>query len=397
MDIIPNWLLVFPILGFLVFVHELGHFITAKRFGIKVTEFGFGFPPKIIGFTRGDTLYSLNLIPLGGFVKMIGEEDPTDLRSFARQNTLKKSLVLIAGPFMNLLIPIIIFTALLVLPHDSISGDIKVSAVAPNSPAQQAGIANGDTITFINDTPVKNPAELLSEIKESLGKETYLTIKKSVSTGGLSVSPDYVSTEILSIVPRNTPPYLIVVETVTNPNTEITLNQARRYIGTAEVGDILTQGALGILISTDNIIKTTTTLSIWEAVPRSITKIIEVISATLGSLAGWVSDSKNPGFTGPVGIAQVTGEVAQMGIGPIFELTALLSISLAILNILPIPALDGGRLLFVLIEGLRGGKKINPKTEGLIHMVGFGFLIGLIIIMSYFDIVRVFTGGNVLQ
>jgi regulator of sigma E protease len=397
MDIIPNWLLVFPILGFLVFVHELGHFITAKRFGIKVTEFGFGFPPKIIGFTRGDTLYSLNLIPLGGFVKMIGEEDPTDLRSFARQNTLKKSLVLIAGPFMNLLIPIIIFTALLVLPHDSISGDIKVSAVAPNSPAQQAGIANGDTITFINDTPVKNPAELLSEIKESLGKETYLTIKKSVSTGGLSVSPDYVSTEILSIVPRNNPPNLIVVETVTNPNTEITLNQARRYIGTAEVGDILTQGALGILISTDNIIKTTTTLSIWEAVPRSITKIIEVISATLGSLAGWVSDSKNPGFTGPVGIAQVTGEVAQMGIGPIFELTALLSISLAILNILPIPALDGGRLLFVLIEGLRGGKKINPKTEGLIHMVGFGFLIGLIIIMSYFDIVRVFTGGNVLQ
>ena len=109
---IPAWLLVVPILGFLVFVHELGHFLTAKKFGIKVTEFGFGFPPRIYGYKHGETIYSINWIPIGGFVKMVGEEESTDPRSFARQNAAKRAIVLLAGPIMNLVIPIIIFTTI---------------------------------------------------------------------------------------------------------------------------------------------------------------------------------------------------------------------------------------------------------------------------------------------
>ena len=118
---------------------------------------------------------------------------------------------------------------------------------------------------------------------------------------------------------------------------------------------------------------------------------------TFSGLGGWLSGGEDPGLTGPIGIAQVTGEVAKVGMFPIFELTALISISLAIINILPIPALDGGRLAFVLIEGIRNGKKISPNVEGAIHMTGFAVLIGLILLMSYFDVVRIITGQGFLQ
>ena len=136
MDSIPAWLLIVPVLGFLVFVHELGHFVTAKWFGIKVTEFGFGFPPRMFGVRRGETIYSINWIPLGGFVKMVGEEDPSEPRSFARQSVAVRSIVLVAGSFMNVMVPIVIFTILFILPHDTVvGGSVVVSAVAPSSPA----------------------------------------------------------------------------------------------------------------------------------------------------------------------------------------------------------------------------------------------------------------------
>ena len=133
MSLIPGWILVIPILTFLVFVHELGHFAVAKKLGIKVTEFGFGFPPRLWGIKRGETLYSVNIIPLGGFVKMVGEEDPSEQRSFARQPVIHRMAVLLAGPLMNLVIPILIFTVLLALPHDKHVGTVMVGSVAPLS------------------------------------------------------------------------------------------------------------------------------------------------------------------------------------------------------------------------------------------------------------------------
>ena len=394
---LPGWLLVIPILAFLVLIHELGHFLTAKKFGIKVTEFGFGFPPRIGGFLIGETLYSINWIPLGGFVKMVGEEDPKEPRSFARQSIPKRITVLLAGPFMNLLVPIFIFTILLVIPHDKIVGDVTIGGVAPGSPAQEAGLRSGDKIIKVNGTPVGNHTDLVKLIRNQHEKPTELSVRRHVGTVGLNFSPEFNHIETITVIPRSNPPKLIVVEEVTDPISEVSLSEARSYRPNILVGETMNQGAVGVLIGTANPKVITETTPIWKALPSSFVRIQETISYTASSITGWASGGEDPGLAGPIGIAQVTGEVAAFGLFSIFELTALISISLAIVNILPIPALDGGRLLFVLIEGLRGGKRVSPKTEGVIHMAGFLSLISLIVLMSYFDILRILGGNRFLQ
>ena len=393
---IPTWLLVIPILGFLVLIHELGHFITAKKFGITVTEFGFGFPPKIFSIKKGETEYSINLIPLGGFVRMVGEEDPTDPKSFARQSGIKRGIVLVAGSFVNLILPVIIFTILLILPHDTVNGDIVISSIAPGSPAKLAGLKPGDTITSVNNTQINSTQDLITKISKNLGKNTEFTIKRANQIAGFSGSAEFASLELIQLTPRQSPPKLKVVDTVSNPKSEISINDAQAYISSLKLGDVMTQGAMGILISTQNPKTTKTSLPIWEAVPSSINKVFEIFTLTFSGIKTMISNGENPGFTGPIGIAQVTGEVAKIGVRPIFELIALLSISLGILNLLPIPALDGGRLLFVIIEKVRRGKKISPEKEGLIHLIGFAVLIGLVLIMSYFDIIRLISGSSIL-
>ena len=169
---LPNWLFVIPILASLVLLHELGHFITAKFFKIKVTELGFGFPPKIWGYKRGETEYTINLIPIGGFVKMLGEEDPTDPRSFAAQSIRKRLIVLAAGPLMNLLTAIVIFFVLLIIPHETYQGTITITNIAPNSPAMSSGLHPGDNIVAINDKTISTTDELIEEIKKNEDRET---------------------------------------------------------------------------------------------------------------------------------------------------------------------------------------------------------------------------------
>ena len=184
---LPAWLLIIPVLGFLIFVHELGHFVTAKWFGIKVTEFGFGFPPRMCGVSYKGTIYSINWIPLGGFVRMVGEEDPADPRSFARQRISKRVVVLTAGSFMNLVVAVVIFTIMFMLPHDAfIGGDVIILGVAPDSPASQAGLRSGDTILNINDERVTEPRELLRRINANRGILTELTIRRGSVVSGLS-------------------------------------------------------------------------------------------------------------------------------------------------------------------------------------------------------------------
>ncbi len=154
---------------------------------------------------------------------------------------------------------------------------------------------------------------------------------------------------------------------------------------------------MGVLIGTSCTKVIRDKIPVWKALPQSLTRIVDTITFTFVGLSGWISGGDDPGLAGPIGIAQVTGEVANIGITPVLELTALISISLALVNILPIPALDGGRLLFILIEGARGGKRISPQTEGIIHMAGFAALIGLIVVMSYFDVLRIISGGTFIQ
>ena len=567
---LPAWLLVFPVLGFLIFIHELGHFLTAKWFGITVKEFGFGFPPRLIGFrlSPGGTIYSLNWIPLGGFVRMVGEHgegieegayarqgpeknvillrgraddipdlygifavprdasqedirkayvdlvelvesrrpekrdallhglqsaygelsnpetrakydelikdvemepaDPPDyygllgvpmdasqerideeykkflelierkrdkldnpagmrryvdyayselsdaesradydrrLRaiapnevSFGDQSVLKRVIVLCAGSFMNLLFPLLLFAAMFALPHDAVSGTVVVTGVAPNSPAQQAGITSGDMILAVDGNEIDTHANLVPRIMASLGSPTELTIRRGVFvTGSDSPQPTSGGSEIITLTPRVNPPNLTVVDRVSDPTREVALSDARRYQTNLQVGDTLTQGAIGVLIGTVDAQTVTRRYSVIEAVPMSFQRMWDILVITRNGIARWIGGGPDPGLSGPVGIARITGEVAESGgISPLLQLTAILSISLGIINILPIPALDGGRLMFVIIEWLRGGKPISPRREGLVHMVGFVVLISLIVVISYFDILRLINGEGVL-
>ena len=307
--------------------------------------------------------------------------------------------VLLAGPFMNLVVPILIFTILLALPHDKHIGIVTVGSVAPGSPAVEAGIRPGDAILRVNETTIDNHVDLVQQIQKLKGQETELTLRRNASSpiSGFANSPEFSHTETILLTPRKPPPNLSVVASVTDPSFEVSLEDAKSYDKSLEIGDTLTQGAVGVLIGTSGTKVIRDKIPVWKALPQSLTRIVDTITFTFVGLSGWISGGDDPGLAGPIGIAQVTGEVANIGITPVLELTALISISLALVNILPIPALDGGRLLFILIEGARGGKRISPQTEGIIHMAGFAALIGLIVVMSYFDVLRIISGGTFIQ
>ena len=396
---LPNWLLIVPVLALLIFVHELGHFTTAKLFGIKVTEFGFGFPPRVFGVPFRGTVYSLNLIPLGGFVKMVGEEDPTDPDSFARHSVLKRLVVLSAGSIMNFILPVLIFTVLLMLPHDAlVGGSVMITSVAPGSPAEQAGLRGGDIILSVDGKPVISPGELVDTVRGRTGQPIELSLRRASRVMGLSQSPELATFDAVSVTPRVSPPRLRVVEEVSDPSSEVALADARRYNPNLEVGDTMTQGAIGVMIGLVNPKFGTKTEPVWTAVPNGVGMIWDVLSFTWGGITEGVATRSNPGIAGPVGIAHATGEVVEeLGVAWIFRIAALLSVSLGVVNLLPIPALDGGRIVFVVLEFLRKGKRISPQREGLIHLVGFVVIIGLIVAITYSDILRIVNGESFLR
>jgi len=342
------------VLAVLVVAHELGHFLTAKAFGVKVLEFGFGYPPRIFGIRRGETLYSINLLPLGGFVKMEGEVDPTSPRSLASKGTGTRFIVMAAGAFMNTLLPIVIFSALFMVPQKTLAGDVVVQAVAQDSPAQRAGIQEGDRILKVDGRPVENNADLSYLITLNLGARTAFQVQR-----GNAVLVFYT-------VPRWKPPE--------------------------------GQGATGITVQTLNLHEVSHRYPPWVAVPKAFQKLGDVLVLAKNEIARWIMGSSRVQLAGPVGIAQMTGEVARAGgIVPLLEFTALLSINLAIMNILPLPALDGGRIFFVVIEWVRRGKRIPPEREGLVHMIGFALLIALAVVITFFDVLRIARGESFLR
>ena len=341
------------ILILLVFAHEFGHFITAKLTRVKVEEFGIGFPPRIISFKRGETTYSLNAIPLGGFTKMVGEEDPTLPGSLAGKSIPVRFLVLSAGSLMNILLPILLFSISFMIPHDMVLEKVQVQEVASGSPAQVAGIEPGDTILTINGRPIKNRGDVGYIIQLNLGSEVNIVLQR-----------DELGQKEVSLKPRWNPPQ--------------------------------GQGATGItIIGVDSTI-VRESYPIWKAVPSSITHCWEILILFRNEVVGWFIRGTAPQLTGPIGIAELTGEMAKAGISPLLEFAALISINLAIINLFPFPGLDGGRIIFVAIEWVRRGKRISPKREGLVHLIGFIVLILLLVVISYYDIAHIIQGESTL-
>ncbi|MBM3142463.1 MAG: site-2 protease family protein [Chloroflexi bacterium] len=341
------------ILVVLVFAHEFGHFITAKLARVKVEEFGIGFPPRIISFKRGETTYSLNAIPLGGFTKMLGEEDPTLPGSLASKSIPIRFLVLSAGSLMNILLPVLLFTISFMIPHNMLHEKVQIQEVAPGSPAQIAGIEPGDTILTINDRPVKNRGDVGYLIQLNLGLEVNILLQRGE-----------LGKQEVDVKPRWNPP----------PG----------------------QGATGItIIGVDSTI-VRESYPFWKAIPSSIVRCREILVLFRNEVAGWFIRGTSPQLAGPIGIAELTGEMAKAGLSPLLAFAALISINLAIINLFPFPGLDGGRLIFVALEWVRRGKRISPKREGLVHLIGFIVLILLIVIVSYYDITRIIKGENLL-
>jgi len=399
-EIIPNiatWIIGIVCIGLLVLIHELGHFVTAKFFGVKIQEFGFGFPPKIFGLRYKGTLYSINLIPFGGFVKLLGEEDSSDPASLAAQKNWKKIIILCAGSLINLITPIIIFFIIFLFPAETIKENIQVIGVAPGSPAESAGIQKGDTIISIDNRQIDNQFDLINVIYVNLGSDTELSIRKGSTIAGISSSPDTFTTKSVSLTPRYNPPKLNVVSKVFDSETQVDISQAQNYDPSIKLGDQMKQGAIGVRIASNNQRVITHKNNPLQAIKLSFQRVLDVIIITKNGLTQWASGGENPGLSGPVGIVQLSSEVVQQGLKPLLNLVAIISISLAIFNLLPIPALDGGRIAFILLEIVRGGKKIPHEKESLINAVSFVVLLSGIIIISYFDIIRIFNGTDVIK
>ncbi len=385
----------------LVLVHELGHFFTAKSFGIKVEEFGFGFPPKLFSFKKGETEYSFNLLPLGGFVKIFGETvDEADFvevgfldkeparnaegiasaggetlekvelakRSLANKPKWQQALVLFAGIFANFLLAWFLFSIGFMSGFPTSVGsepagyklqnvNLVIVSVLAKSPAENAGLKIGDKIINIKSLPA--------------GKEggdnftTYVspeTIKSFVvEGGGKEIDIGYL---------RGKNPEVNIAKI--NPkeiNGEPTIGISMDQIGTAKLPffTALWQGLRLDLIMTKN-----TAVGLYTLVSEAI--------KGKGSLST---------VTGPVGMVGIVGDAYQFGFVYLLFFAALISINLAIINLIPFPALDGGRLFFLLIEKIKGSR-INPKVANTMNMVGFYLLIFLMLFITYRDVIKLF-------
>jgi len=347
------------ILAVLVFVHELGHFLVAKKFGIKVEEFGFGFPPRIWGIKRGGTIYSINWIPFGGFVKIFGEDggDRADKQSFVSKKIWQRASVLLAGATMNVILAVFLLslgfmTGLPWAVEDSeniVGAKVQITQVALSSPSESAGIKTGDIVLEASSQVEKlNNLEKVIDfqnfIDRSKGKEVLVNLKR-----GQSVLT-------FKLVPRENPP----------------------------VGE----GAMGVGQARVSQISFPWYRAIWEGLMTTFSLIWLTLSSLGLLLWQLFSHGQVAGeVTGPVGIYSITGQAAQMGFVYILQLAALLSINLAVINAFPFPALDGGRVLFLLIEKIKGSP-ISERVERTIHSAGFVFLILLMVVVAFKDIVK---------
>ena len=338
------------VLGVLIFVHELGHFLVAKRAGVSVLKFSLGFGPKIAGFTRGGTEYLLSAIPLGGYVKMLGEdpkEEVADLeRSFSAKPIGWRSLIILAGPGSNFLLAIAIFWVVFMVGVPTLT--TKVGEVLEGFPAREAGLLRGDRIVAIEGQPIEKWEELAKQIHQSPGRPVRLTVEREGQRFDLAVAPKATKQKNL-------------------------------------FGEEQEIGLLGIAPAEEFLTERTNPITAFGKAVYKTYDLSVLILITFGKLLQGVVPAKTIG--GPLLVAQMAGEQARLGVLNLLFFTALLSINLAILNLLPIPILDGGHLFFALIEAARG-KPVSLKKREMAQQVGLVLLVALMIFAFYNDIFR---------
>lgn len=352
------------VISILIFVHELGHFVVAKRSGMKVEEFGFGFPPRVFGITKGETTYSINAIPFGGFVKIYGEDgDERDKpRSFGSKSIPKRLAVVLAGVVMNFLFASLIlavgnFTGVRAeLPSDgSLNGsatDIKVqlTSVAADSPAQKADLQLLDEVkgfkTGSQAITVRTPEDIRTFVEVHRGQTVIITIDRNGEVFDKSV-------ELRANPPEG-------------------------------------QGAMGIAMALTGKVSYPWYEAIWRG-------FVDAWYLTKQTVAGFVLLFRTlftegrllADVSGPVGIAKLTGQAARFGLDYLLRFMAAISVNLAVLNIIPFPALDGGRAFMLIVEAIKGSP-VNKKFEMAINGVGFLFLLGLMLLITIKDISKLF-------
>ena len=361
-------------MSLLVFVHEFGHFWTARKLGLKPREFGFGFKPRAIGIYKStdgtwkkvkgskevkdaaDTIYSLNWLPLGGFVEL-GEDEEAgdDPNHFANKKPWERTLILLAGVTMNMILAFVLISVgyMIGLPQviddlDSnaniLSEHIQVVSVSENSPAENAGLTVGDIILSVNGNSLENTDSLEKYAHENIGQELNYFIER----GG-----EQFEEKIMPVMREETG-----------------------------------RGGIGIGIVETGIVKYSFFTSIWKGAQTTVDLTGAILGAFYGLLKNiFTGHGVGADVAGPVGIAILTGQVARMGFVYILQFAAMLSINLAIINVLPFPALDGGRVLFIIIEKIKGSP-VKREIEGMFHYIGFALLMLLVLVVTFKDVAR---------
>ncbi len=346
------------VIGILVFIHEFGHFIAARFFGVGVDVFSLGFGPKILKKTIGRTQYCLSAIPLGGYVKMVGEEpgaelDPKDLHlSFTHKSLFRKSMIVAAGPFFNFFLAIFVYYVLYQFSGLYLSKPI-VGKIMENSPAQTAGIQPGDIIKEVNAVEIESFEDISRIISSGKGEKLDMILEREGQRLAITVTPS--------------------------------LSPAKNAFG-----EPIEKYVIGIVGNGETY---HVGLNPIEALSRSLYDIWGLVKLTILSVGKMINGSISAdNLGGPIMIAQMAGEQAKAGITNFAWFIALLSVNLGIINLFPIPVLDGGHLMFFAIEGLTG-KAVSEKLREKLIQFGAAVLVALMVFVFYNDIVRMFNGG----
>ena len=419
------------VLGVLIFVHELGHFVMARRVGIRVLKFSLGFGPRLVGFTRGDTEYVISAIPLGGFVKMAGE-NPDDTRAgrddeFLSKTKWQRFQVLIMGPLMNLILAVVVTAGVLMHGADIPAFQSKppvVAEVMAESPAEKAGIQTGDRILSVAGREVDNWEELLVAVGTRASRETDIVLLRDgkeiavkvtpapqtkFEIGEIGVLPD-THPHVEGILPGSpaekaglkvddvilkldgatiTMPSQLIDAVSKKANTPVTMTLSRA--GVVQEVSITPQltgevGRIGINVGED---VTRIEPGPIDALGMSLQRNYQsarLIFSTIGQLITRETSTRQ--LMGPLAIAQLSGESAERGWAPLFALMASISLNLGLLNLLPIPVLDGGHIFIMMIEGL-ARRDFSLKIKEKMFLAGFAVLLMLMVTVIYNDLTRI--------